>query len=133
MIKSVKSLFPLCILQLREYLQHNGWIFYRYNSSSLIKTNNGFIAEKSQHLDSKSALSITKEEKEQNHTTDIEEKEVISFKKYLSFSNNITTPFYTQLPEFLFQYTQIHFFFFKFLSYSPSYKSLYLMFEVIRI
>lgn len=49
------------------------------------------------------------------------------------FQHQYTTPFYIQLSEYLFQYTQIHFFFFKLFSYSPSYKSLYLMFEVIRI
>lgn len=131
MIKSVKSLFPLFILLMSVYLQQYRGTFCKSISVTSVKSSNCFIAEKKQHT----ILFNTKEENKHNHITDIEEKEneVVSFKKYSSFSPNIYTPFYTQLSDCLFQYTQIHLFFFKHFSYYPSSKSLYLLFEVIRI
>lgn len=129
MIKLLKPLLCFCILLL------SGCTFYESIITTPAKNIKDFVTQKSQYLACKPALSRTKEENKQTHTTDIEEKEneIISFKKYSSFSPNIYTAFYTQLSDCLFQYTQIHSFFFKFFSYYPSCKSLYLLFEVIRI
>lgn len=129
MIKLLKPLLWLCILLL------SGCTFYESISTAPAKNIKYFIVQKSQHSAYKPVLSSTKEENKQTHTTDIEEKEneAISFKKYLSFSKNIGALFYTQKVEYFFQYTQIDFCFFKTFSYYLSFKSLYLLFEVMRI
>lgn len=129
MIKLLKPTLWLCILLL------SGYTFYEFISTAPAKNIKFFIVQKSQHSIYKPVLSSTKEENKQTHTADIEEKEneANSFKKYLSFSKNITTLFYTQKVEYFFHYTQIDFCSFKICSYSLSLKSLYLLFEVMRI
>ncbi len=122
MIRLFKSLFPLCILLLSGYIQHHGGAFYEPISTSIAKNN--------QYLVSRPVLF-----NKQNRITDIEEKEneIISFKNYSAFSNNIHTPFYHQIAEYFCQYTPIHLFFIKQFSYYPSCKWLYLIFEVMQI
>jgi hypothetical protein len=135
MIKLLKYLLPLCILLLSGYLYcHEGTIHTPIRISS-VKNSNYFIGENSQNSIIEPALTTEKRETKQNPITDIEEKEneVISFKKDLSFNTNIAALFYTQIAEYFFQYTQIQLFFFKHFSYYPSSKSLYLIFEVMRI
>mgnify|MGYP001810902838 CR=1 FL=1 len=127
MIKLLKSLLLLYILLLSGFLQYHGSVFYESISTFSVKRNQNSIIQP--------RLSNTKEKNRQNHIIDIEEKEkeTVSFKKYLSFHNNTATPFYTQIAEYLFQYTQIFFPIFKHFSYYPFGKSLYLIFEVMRI
>ncbi|AXE19475.1 hypothetical protein DR864_17860 [Runella rosea] len=134
MIKLFKSLFPLCVLLVGGYIQHHGGTFYESINSSTVKNKQYLIVEKKQYSVSKPVL-FNQGKNKQNRITDIEEKEneIVSFKKYSLFSNNVNTPFYTQTAEYSFQYTQLHFFFFKLFSYYPSCKSLYLIFEVMRI
>ena len=115
MIKLFESLFALCIVMMSEYVHLYEYTFYEHISTAAVKNSNRLVEEKKQHSVSKIVIFNTKEENKQNHTTDIEEKEneVVSFKKYSSFSNNIHPLFYTQQSHYLFQYTEIHSFFFK--------------------
>ncbi len=127
MIKSLKSRLPLYILLLSGFLQHERSAFHESISTfSVKKKPNSIIHPR---------LSTTKGENQQNHIIDIEgkENETVAFKKHLLFHNSIATPFYTQIAEYLFQYTQILFPIFKHFSYYPFGKSLYLIFEVMRI
>lgn len=135
MVKLLRYLFPLYVLLVSGYFQHHGDTLYKSISSSVVKNNQYLLViEKKQRSVCKPVLS-NKEDNQHNRITDIEEKknEIISFKKYSAFSNNIHPLSRTQIAEYFFQYTPIYLFFIKQFFYYPSCKSLYLIFEVIRI
>lgn len=134
MIKSVKTLLTLCLFLLSLLLQSNGYAFYKSNTASSVKNSSCFALQKSQYSISISALSNMKGQ-QQNHITDIEEKDnkITSFKSYWVFSIDVPTSFCTRIVESLFRNTNIHLFYFKHLSYYSSCKSLYLLFETMQI
>ncbi len=135
MIKLLKSLLSLFILLLSGYLYCHEGITYTSIGISSSNNSNYLTRENSQNFTIEPILATAKRETKRNHIIYIEEKanEVISFKKYLLFSNKIITPFYSQIATHLFRYTQIDLFFFTHSSFYPFCKSLYLIFEVMRI
>lgn len=135
MIKSVKTLLTLRLYLLSILFQPDGYAFYKSNFASLATNRNCFTLQKSQASGINSALSTTKGQQRQNHVTDSEEKgnKITSFKSYSVFSTDLPTSFCNQLVESLFRNTNIQLFFSKYLSYYPSCKSLYLLFETMQI
>jgi hypothetical protein len=131
MIMLFKSLFLLCILLLSGYFQSTVYAFHESNNIASVKNINGFFCRKNQNMVLKSSFSHSKEQK--NQITDIEEKELSSFKLFTVFGSGVKNPFYAQILGIIFHCTRLQLCFFDYLSYYPSCKSRYLLFEVMRI
>ncbi|WP_159474921.1 hypothetical protein [Dyadobacter sp. 3J3] len=141
MIKKIRFILPLFIVLLSGYIQHIG---RGYNESfflSAIKDFEGCVFPDFVSLPGNQGMLIqslpsgSEDGNVKNHATAIEEKdeELVAFKRYLEFSYEFFTPFFTHTPVGFRHFVKRRLFCSKDFCYFQSYKVLYLFFKVFRI
>ncbi|GLU53972.1 hypothetical protein [Dyadobacter frigoris] len=141
MIKKLRFILPLFIVLLSGYIQHGSY----GNSESVLLSalkdfegsvfNNCVSLQTNQVFFIQSLPSDTESGNFKNHATAIEEKdeELVAFKRYLAFSNELYTASYTHTPGGFRYFVKHRLFFPKNFSYFQSHKALYLLLKVFRI
>ncbi|MCF0058797.1 hypothetical protein [Dyadobacter sp. CY356] len=141
MIKKLRFILPLVIVLLTGFFQHSGRGYSDSFFLSAIKDFEGSVFSGCAGLPAnqgfflQSLPSGSENGNVKNHATAIEEKneELVAFKKYLEFSYEFFTPFYSHNTGGFRPFIPNGLFLAKHFCYFPSYKSLYLLLKVFRI
>jgi hypothetical protein len=139
MIKLLKFLLPLCVFLLGGYVQHfdtHQEFFRNFGSenSEMAALNGCFTTLNGQGFVIKSDTTDNERGAGIHHRIDIEvkENELTSARKYFGFSNDLNV-FYTHISGSFIHYIKVSLLSCKHFYHFPSYKSLFLLFGVMRI